>query len=709
MAFPSFESDESTLFSLLEDAIDFAIYRIIVSPEHPYGGKVVMVSPSIKDIAGIEDFWRFETWFTHVHPDDLPRVLESNRRSWVEGMKYDEAVRFYHKARKQWVWIRTISTPNFDSNGKLTHFTGIVFDITKQKQAETELNYRAAFENMILSLATRFINLPPGEIDSAISIALQSIGEFTGVDRSYLFTYAEDRQWFSCTHEWCASEISPQIHRLKKIPVEALAWSNKKLLNGEILHIPFVGSLPEEAQNEKDEFQLQGIQSLLAVPMIYQGNVIGMLGFDAVRSEKSWSEDSVSLLQVAGSIFINALENQRAQMALKQAHEELEQRVVERTQELERTNKTLQIEIEQRKRAEESLQISQALYSEVFDNSPLQIFVQEVLPDGRFRVLRTNPAHQRESGLPPEKIWGKTVEELVIPDVARAINQHYHDCMQAGQPIEYEEQGPSPYWDVERIRTFRTTIAPVYNQQGNVIRLIGSSQDITDQKQAAEIIMQQMREEAVAAERNRLARELHDAVTQTLFTTTLTAEILPKIWAKNPQEGQKKLAELRDLTRGALAEMRTLLVELRPEALAKAELKDLLGHLTSAFVARARIPIEVTVEECGELPPGIKIAFYRVAQEALNNIAKHSDARQVTLSFTCRDGIFELFVEDDGQGFDPGLYVGSNHFGLSIMQERAEQIGARVEIDSRIGEGTQVKMLWDQESSEPLEEEGKGA
>lgn len=691
--------DEIHLLSLLEDAIAFALYRIAIDPTHPYGGKVVMVSPSIKDIVGIEDPWRFETWFEQIHPEDLPRVVDANRRSWEECIRYDESARFYNKTKGEWVWVRTISTPVLDSEGKLNHFTGLVLDITEQKRVEKELQYRAAFENLILSLATRFINLPPEEIDNAVCVALQSIGEFTGVDRSYLFAYSEDQQSMTCTHEWCAPGITPQIHRLKDIRVETLAWSNQKLIGGNILHIPSVNDLPPEAQSEKEEFQIQGIQSLFAVPMIYQGNVVGLLGFDVVHAEKSWPEDSVSLLQVAGSIFTNALENKRAQAALKQAHEELERRVVERTKELELTNKALQVEVEQRKQVEESLLISQALYSEVFDNSPLQIFVQEVLPNGSFRVLRTNPAHQQGSGLTPENIWGKTVEELVTPEVAQAINQHYWDCIQAGHPIEYEEQGPAPYWNLERIRTFRTTLAPVFNQEGNVVRLVGSSEDITDQKLAAEIIMQRTRDEAVRAERSHLARELHDAVTQTLFSTTLTAEILPRIWDKDPKEGQKKLAELRELTRGALAEMRTLLMELRPDALADAEIKSLLQHLTNAFIARARIPIQVTVEACVEPPLPVKIAFYRVAQESLNNIAKHSEATQVVLSLLCQQEFVELIVQDDGQGFDPDRDPKANHFGLRIIQERAEQIGAMVKISSQVGQRTRVEMLWHREQT----------
>lgn len=700
---PNFNTlpDDPNLLSLLEDAIDFGLYRIAIDPTQPYGGKVVMVSPSIKEIVGMEDPWRFETWFEHIHPDDLERVIEANRRSWQNNLRYDQAVRVYNRTKGQWVWIRTISAPIAGESGSLTHFTGVVLDITEQKQAEAELHYRATFEALILSLATRFINLPPEEVDDAIYMALESIGECTGIDRSYLFAYSEDQHVLTCTHEWCRPGIRRQIHDRKNVSVASMEWSNQALLDGKILHIPSVNDLPPEAQNEKEVFIRHDIQSLLVIPMIYQGKVVGLLGFDAVRSEKSWLDESVGLLQVAGSIFTNALENKKAQAALRQAREELEQRVIERTRELEQANLALQVEVEQRRRAEEIAQISQALYSEVFDNSPLQIFVQEVLPDGRFRVLRTNPAHERVSGLKADQIWGKTIEELVIPEVARSINQHYQDCIRRGQAIEYEERAPAPYWDVDRVRDFRTTVAPVYDAAGNIVRLVGASQDITDQKQAERIIMERAREEAVAVERSRLARELHDAVTQTLFSTTLTAEVLPRIWERDPEEGRKKLADLRELTRGALAEMRTLLMELRPDALAEAELKDLLRHLTNAFIARARIPLDATVEECVELPLDVKIAFYRVTQEALHNIAKHAEASHVVLSLTCREDRVTLMIKDNGQGFDTGRMPAAGHYGLRIMQERAEQIGGRVEIRSKVGMGTQIDMIWTNQSEPP--------
>ena len=698
MDHPQPQQDELYALSLLEEAIDFALYRVAVDPHNPYGGKVVMVSPSIKAIAGIQDPERFETWFMHLHPDDLPQVIAANQRAWQEQVVYDQIARFYNVVKGQWVWLHTISTPITNAEGVLTHFTGVILDITQQKQAELELQYRAAFENLILSLSTRFINLGPNEIDLAIDSALQAIGEFTGVDRAYLLAFSPDQQTMAYTHEWRRAGIPQPVIYGQDIPASQYSWAVGKLLRGEVLHAPRLAELPPEAQPKQAVFAAHGVRSWLAVPMVSQRKVLGLLGFEAVQAEKTWSPDSMGLLQVVGNIFVHALEHKRAQESLQRAHEELEQRVIERTQELHQANQALHHEVAQRKQVEETLRISQALYSEVFDNSPLQIFVLDVLPDGRFRVLRTNPAHQETAGLPPEKIWGKTVEELLVPEVARTINQHYRDCIQAGGPIEYEEQGPAPYWNLERIRTFRTTLAPVYNSQGKVVRLIGASQDITEQKQAEQIVMDRTREEAVSAERSRLARELHDAVTQTLFSTMLTAEVLPKIWERDPQEGRKKMEELRELTRGALAEMRTLLMELRPETLVDAPLKDLLQHLGNAFIARARVPLAISIASSPDLPVDVKVAFYRVAQEALNNITKHSDATQVRLSFERVSDSIALIVSDNGQGFDLGETVGADHCGLRFMRERAEQVGARLEIESGAGRGTHIAMVWPAET-----------
>lgn len=206
---------------------------------------------------------------------------------------------------------------------------------------------------------------------------------------------------------------------------------------------------------------------------------------------------------------------------------------------------------------------------------------------------------------------------------------------------------------------------------------------------------------AVAAERNRIARDLHDSVTQTLFSASLIAEVLPRLIQRQPEESLRRLEELRQLTRGALAEMRTLLLELRPATLMEVSMEELLRQLTEAARGRTRIPIELRIVSDGELPPDVKVACYYVAQEALNNVAKHARAQSAEVSFLCSAEQVRLCVYDDGQGFDLKA-VTPEHMGLAIMRERAESIGATLTIESTVNAGTSVTLLWSKTDTSPV-------
>lgn len=203
----------------------------------------------------------------------------------------------------------------------------------------------------------------------------------------------------------------------------------------------------------------------------------------------------------------------------------------------------------------------------------------------------------------------------------------------------------------------------------------------------------QVEEVAVAAERSRLARDLHDAVTQTLFSASLIAKALPDVWERYPDEGRRGLQDLRQLTRGALAEMRTLLLELRPAALTEAQLDELLSQLTEAMASRTLVPVALTVEGDCDLPPEVQVALYRIAQEALNNSARHARASQVAVKLICQPTQVVLCISDNGSGFDLNS-ISSDHLGVSIMHERARSIGATLNIESQPGHGTQVEVTW---------------
>jgi len=200
---------------------------------------------------------------------------------------------------------------------------------------------------------------------------------------------------------------------------------------------------------------------------------------------------------------------------------------------------------------------------------------------------------------------------------------------------------------------------------------------------------------AAAEERTRLARDLHDAVSQTLFSASMISEVLPKLWEKNPEEGRRRLEEVRQLTKGALAEMRTLLFELRPAALVDAETGYLLRQLAESISGRTKIAISVQMKGVCNPPPDVKIALYRIAQEALNNVAKHSGATQANVYVNCQEDTITLQVNDNGKGFDiAGVRTGS--LGLGIMRERARKVGAEIKIESKPGEGSTVLAVWRQ-------------
>jgi signal transduction histidine kinase len=139
--------------------------------------------------------------------------------------------------------------------------------------------------------------------------------------------------------------------------------------------------------------------------------------------------------------------------------------------------------------------------------------------------------------------------------------------------------------------------------------------------------------------------------------------------------------------------MRTMLLEMRPETLERVDLKALLTQLADAFIGRVRVPVSLDIQGTCVLTHEVKLVFYRVAQEVLNNIAKHSGARQVELRLECQPGRLNMLIKDDGLGFDP-TSITPDHLGMAIMRERANSIGASLKIESQVGLGTTVELNW---------------
>jgi PAS domain S-box-containing protein len=372
-------------------------------------------------------------------------------------------------------------------------------------------------------------------------------------------------------------------------------------------------------------------------------------------------------------------------------------------------------DITEKKRTLEDLRKSQARFQAVFENAAVGIALMGL----DRRPLAINPIAEEIIGYKIEELKDVDPRDLAIPEDRNIDIEMFRELINGQRNSyimerRYRRKNSEIFWA-------RINYSLVRDLDGNPEYLVGMIEDIDDQKRvserlaaqeaehrrileqriterteelnrANELLQQKAAQEAVVTERTRLARDLHDAVTQTLFSATLIADVLPDIWQANEGEGKRRLEELRQLTRGALAEMRTLLVELRPNALVEVPLSTLLRQLSEALTGRARIDIQASSEGERKLPPDVQVALYRIAQEALNNVVKHSKASQAAVLLRLGDQV-RLSVTDNGAGFDPAS-VTADHLGLKIMSERSEVIGAKFSLYSEPGEGTQVTVTW---------------
>jgi len=260
-------------------------------------------------------------WEDHIHPEDRERVvsgidavLENGEEMWSEEYRFRRADGTYAAVVDRAYVMR-------DEEGEPMRLIGSMMDATERKRAEESLRRRLELENIIADTSTRFLDATPDEIDRNIEEALQKIVNFAGVDSSYVFQFSEDGATMDNTHEWCAEGMEPQIQNLKGVPAESLPWFMARIRAGEVAHIPRVADLPPEADAERRRFESQGIQSVVAVPMVYRGSLVGFLGFDAMREEKAWSEDETLLLRTVGEMFVSALERKRAETELSRERE----------------------------------------------------------------------------------------------------------------------------------------------------------------------------------------------------------------------------------------------------------------------------------------------------------------------------------------------------------------------------------------------------
>jgi signal transduction histidine kinase len=228
---------------------------------------------------------------------------------------------------------------------------------------------------------------------------------------------------------------------------------------------------------------------------------------------------------------------------------------------------------------------------------------------------------------------------------------------------------------------------------GTPLRQYGVMFDVTERVEAERALRLADAERAAQAERARLARDLHDSVTQALFAASLKAEALSSSPTLVSPEMSSLVDGVQRLNRGALAQMRTMLLELRGDPIQDVPIRQLLRNLVEAAESRASVNVRLTARGLDVLPPDIHVAVYRITQEALNNVVRHARAANAWVELDIGSSGVGLSVRDDGRGFErePG---DPSHVGLASMRERAAEVGGKLEVTSATNEGTLVALRW---------------
>jgi nitrate/nitrite-specific signal transduction histidine kinase len=537
--------------------------------------------------------------------------------------------------------------------------------------------------NAIAAMASQSLDL-----DEILNNALQQTLQVMDIDAGGIYLLDEETMILNIVAQ---HGFSPML----VAEIDALevgeGFSGQVVQTGQPL---VVNDVSADSRLTREVVKQEGLRSLAIVPLSSKGKTLGTL-FTSAHGYREFTDQDVQLLTSIGHQIGVAVENARLFQALQRRAEQF--RVI--AQVGHRITSILDID-------QVLIQVVR-LIQQAFDYDHVGIALVEG-DDVVYKVgagaLWDNPEFRFE----PERLkigeegiagWvAATGEPLLIPDVCQ-------------EPRYVPMHGSRTRSELTVPLKTKTAVIGVLDVQSDRPNAFDTSDLTLLQSLASQAaialenarLYEQAQQLAALEERSRLARDLHDAVTQTLFSASLIAEALPSLWEIDQEEGRQLLKELRQLSRGALAEMRTLLLELRPAALAEASLEDLLRQLGEAVTGQTGVPVRLVMDGPCHLPSEVHVALYRIAQEALNNVVKHADATQIQLDLLCATtpaGIdrgprkrVELRVCDDGRGFDPSS-VSSDRLGLGIIRERAQAIGATPQIKSQPGCGTQLVVVW---------------
>ena len=580
--------------------------------------------------------------FSHFISPDSQIIFERHRRQLFDTRQKqtcDVKLMNGHK-KAHWVQLESVAVEN--SQRDKEQFRTVIKEVTRRKQREDALlGQRDSFMNILDSMADGiYIINQEYDVEYANPTLIK---EFGPVEGRKCYEYLADR-----------NSVCPYC-------------KNKEILKGKSVRWQWYSP-----KNKKT--------------------------YDLMDTPLKNPDGSVWKLE----IFRDITEYKKTEQALRKTRDELEQRVLERTAELETANEKLRSQVFECEMAEEALRESEHKYSSLVEDALIGVYI---IKDGIIEFA--NDKFAQIYGYEKSELIGMQSSDLVHPEDRPVIEEMRQKRLKGEKvPSEYELRGLKKNGDtIWVMRSFSL----INYKDGPAISGIVS--DLTKRRKAEDALRESGKElrilsnqllSAEEKERKRIARELHDSIGQALSAIKFSVEnSLRQLRDGSDQTELESLKAVIPLTQKTIEEVRRIVKDLRPSILDDLGILATINWFCREFqkvYTGIRIESEIDVQE-NSIPSSHKTVIYRILQEALNNIAKHSRADLITLSLIEQANRVILNIQDNGAGFDVSktisLTPSRRGFGLASMSERAGLSGADFQITSEPGKGTTIRVEWD--------------
>ena len=670
----------------------------------------------------IDEFRALPTAFEFIHPDDRPIVAETIARN-LAGESNVHEVRIFTKQGAV-RWVRTYVHPMWDaSHRRVVTLYGASQDITERKLAETALReseerYRTLVEQAADAI---FVAGLDGRFREANSRACEMFGytrnEFVGLHTVEVVAEHEAERQAQAFLRVLDGEGLMEERQFRR--------KDGTLFSGEIfagqtnagLVIGIVRDITERKRAEEAQATLAAIvenSNDAIIGRALDGTIISwnaaaerILGYRAAEvigsdpvaifppDQSQQAMANRELVKAGKSVPIRdtvriAKDGRRVNVAISMSA------IKDRNGFITGTATVLR-DITERKQAEVALERQRRDYQTIIDAAPVMIAYKS--KDDHF--VRVNSAFAEFLGLPVEKILGMTTFDLVLqPEVARQGRAHDLEVIRTGKPVINQLikwsgiRSNKEIWALYSKLPFRDPDGTIIGTVSFVIDVndrVLAEQKVTDYAERLQVLSRRLIE-TQETERGNIARELHDEIGQVLSVAMLNLNALQRGLEANPLK--LKLDQAIEMVNNTLQQVRTLSLNLRPPQLDDLGLAAALHALIDRSKASTSLQIHFTVADLPTLSAPLDIVCYRIIQEALTNVIRHADAKNLWIELRVESATLHVIVKDDGKGYDPEAAqeraLRGYSMGVLDMEERARLSGGRMRVETKPGAGTTI-------------------